>query len=87
MKKYNNDLNKILVNLENNNFLNIKRKGSFLDIEFNLYRFYPSLINLGKIETTIYKHANSIFKLKSNFNKLKEKIDYIALVMSNLRGF
>lgn len=87
LKKYNYDLMKILTGLENNNFLNIKRKGSFLNIEFNLYRLHPSLLNLGKIETLIYKETNSIFKLKSNLNKLKEKVNYIALVMSNLRGF
>ena len=87
LKKYNNDLINRLIKLENNNFLNIRRKGSFLKIEFNLYRFHPTLLNLGEIQTMIYKQTTSIFKLKSNLNKLKEKINYIALVMSNLRCF
>ena len=84
IKKYNDDLLKIIFNLTDNNFVHIKKKDEYLEIIFNHYRFDPLLLNLEQIKIEIYKNVNSIYKLKVNFNKLKEQISYIASVLCNL---
>ena len=88
LTSYNKSLYDILALLKDGRFLQLCYKGrNKIKVTMYLFRLHPTLVHYPHLSFEIYENVSNIKQLDFNIAEMKQRVEFLAMLLRNLRNF